>query len=71
MTSMKIVKRSFFITVLISLLWACQVNHDAALKVDEPAIIPQPVKVKLNTGSFEIKNHTAVFCKSEDLVKCG
>jgi hexosaminidase len=26
------------------------------------------VKVKFNKGSFEIKNHTAVFCKSEDLV---
>jgi hexosaminidase len=68
---MKIVKRSFFFAVIISLIYACQVNHDAALKVDEPAIIPQPVKVKLNQGSFEIKNHTVVYCNSEDLVVLG
>ena len=34
---------------------ACQVNHDPALKVDEPAIIPQPVKVKLEHRQFSDK----------------
>jgi hexosaminidase len=68
---MKNFKRSFFIAVIISLIYACQVNHDAVIKVEEPAIIPQPVKVKFNTGSFEIENHTAVYCKSEELVSVG
>jgi hexosaminidase len=68
---MRIVKISFFLTIIISLFWECKVNRDTDLKVDEPAIIPQPVKVKSNTGSFEIKNHTAVYCKSEDLVGMG
>jgi hexosaminidase len=68
---MKNVKSSFFITVLISLFWACQVNHDPAPKVDDPAIIPQPAKMKLNTGTYQIKNHTPVYCNTEDLVSVG
>ena len=71
MTSMKIVKRFFFIALVISLVSACQVNHDAALSVDEPSIIPQPVIVKLNTGTYQIKNHTPVYCNSEDLLIVG
>jgi hexosaminidase len=68
---MRIVKRSFFITVLISILLACQVNHNPALNIDEPAIIPQPVKVKLNTGTYKLKNHTPVYCNSEDMLIVG
>ncbi len=59
------------IAVLISLITSCQVNNDAAVKVEEPAIIPQPVKVKLNSGTFQIKNNTPVYCNSEELVNLG
>ena len=34
-------------------------------------IIPQPVKVNLTTGTYQIKNHTPVYCNSKDLLIVG
>jgi hexosaminidase len=68
---MKIAKKSLLLTVLISLIWACQVNHETAGKVEDFSVIPQPVMVKLNQGSFTIKNRTHIYCKSEDLLSTG
>ena len=68
---MKTAKKSLLLTVLISLIWACQVNHETAGKVEDFSVIPQPVMVKLNQGSFTIKNRTYIYCKSEDLGNAG
>lgn len=68
---MKIVKRSCFITALFSLFCACQVNHEPASTVLDPAFIPQPVKVTMSAGSFAVKKATVIYCKSEGLVSIG
>jgi hexosaminidase len=65
---MKLVKKSLLLTVLISLIWACQVKHETTGKAEAFSVIPQPVMVKQNQGRFTIKNRTPIYCKSEDLV---
>jgi len=56
---------------MIAIFCACENTSDPVGTSKELSIIPKPVKVKFNTGSFEIKNNTAVFCKSEDLAGVG
>jgi hexosaminidase len=57
--------------VLITFCWGCKNTTGPDVRSIEPAIIPQPVKLKLNTGTFSITRNTTVFCKSDDLSGIG
>ncbi len=56
-----------FVAVMIS-IGACQNTQKNPLTTKELAIIPQPVKVKLDAGSFTIRKSTVVFCNSKELL---
>jgi len=58
-------------TALIFVLWACRVNNESSGIIGEPAIIPIPVKMKIEAGSFTIGQNTAIYCKTKDLLAPG
>jgi hexosaminidase len=63
--------KSFFITALMMVVGACHSDKSADRLVNEPAFIPQPVKVIFSEGSFVVKNSTVVYCNSEDIMEVG
>lgn len=67
---MKISIKSLFITVLVLVICSCKENMDPAIE-SGPDVIPQPVKITLNTGSFDIKANTVIYCKTEELLPVG
>ena len=68
---MEILKRSFLIAVLILVVGACQNDVDNQGLINEPAIIPMPVKMTLNAGSFTVRKNTVIYCSSNDLMNQG
>jgi hexosaminidase len=64
-------KKTFFITSFIIAVLACQTNHEPSGKMIDPALIPLPANMKLNSGSYTIKNNTVIYCKSEILLGAG
>jgi hexosaminidase len=63
---MKTIKRAFSLVAMMLVLWACQNSREPAKNNEELAIIPQPVKVTLNSGYFTIKKNTVIYSKSKD-----
>jgi hexosaminidase len=63
---MKTEKRAFSLVVMMLVLWACQNSREPAKNNEELAIIPQPVKVTLNSGNFTIKKNTVIYSKSKE-----
>jgi hexosaminidase len=62
---------SFLMLALIMLLPACKSNQEPSGTIGELAIIPLPVKMKIESGIFTIGKNTIINCKGKDLLRLG
>lgn len=65
---MKKTRNILLFVALIMVCGACEKKPDNTLITNKLAIIPEPVKVKLEPGSFTIEKGTVVFCNSKELL---
>ncbi|MBK7709778.1 MAG: family 20 glycosylhydrolase [Bacteroidales bacterium] len=68
---MKTITKILLSLSVAGILTSCDAGKNQENGNGELSVIPQPVNIKISTGSFEIKNHTTVYCKSDSLVNAG
>ena len=64
---MRNIRSIFFLGAVLIAFGACQSTEETTKEIEPISIIPQPVKVKLDPGSFTINNSTVVNFNNESL----
>ncbi len=65
---MKTIIRNFLYFFLITLIAGCDSESDQSEGGKQLSIIPQPVKMSLNSGEFELKSSSVIFHSGEELL---
>lgn len=60
--------RAIYLLAFILVAGACQNSPESAGNNEELSVIPKPVKVKFNKGTFTVKNNTVIYYQNNDLI---